>query len=293
MAPVWDTVTTVTIWCLQSVGTRNSGKEVRIATMWFTWTPCGLLFLPVDFDIWYHDRNILSWRCGGIPMDELESPLSPFPLGTCKASQSVLDVITDLETNLHQKQPMAKSSPLIPVPISWCPWPCGSYIILSPGFDTGEVDVFHDSGESWLPCIPLCWLRLPDSSLVSTGYQELHSVQVENENTTVAQSHSGPWAERPGWSPLWVVISVTCAVNFRKALGLSITSQPGLACSFGPQHFQLVKFLEGDDRWKLPWFTESWFGCNLGRAETALQSHRPGKAPLSCLHRKLITGCLS
>lgn len=37
-------------------------------------------------------------------MDELGSPLSPFPLGTCKASQSVLDVITDLETNIKNSQ---------------------------------------------------------------------------------------------------------------------------------------------------------------------------------------------
>lgn len=171
---------------LQSVGTRNGGKEVNIATMWFTWTLCGLLFLPANFDIWYHDHNILSWRCGGTPMDELGSPLSPFPLGTCKASQSVLDVITDLETNFIKKQSMAKSSPLIPVPISWSLWLCGLYIILSPGFDTGDVDVFHDSGKSWLPCIPLCWLLFTDSSLVSTDYQELHSVQTANENTAPA-----------------------------------------------------------------------------------------------------------
>lgn len=171
IAPVWDTVTTATIWCLQSVGTRNGGKEVSIETMLFTWTLCGPLFLPANFDIWYHDHNILSWRCGVTPMDELGSPLSPFPLGTCKASQSVLVVITDLETNLHQKQPMAKSSPLIPLPISWSLWLCGLYIILSPGFDTGEVDVFYDSGGSWLPCIPLCWLLLTDNSLVSTDYK--------------------------------------------------------------------------------------------------------------------------
>lgn len=60
----------------------------------------------------------------------------------CKASQSVLGVIADLETNLHQNQPMAKSLPLMPVPNSRSLWPCGFYISLSPGFDTGEVDVF-------------------------------------------------------------------------------------------------------------------------------------------------------
>lgn len=153
--------------------------------MWAAIPTCKLWYLIS----WSYCSIITMWRN---PHGWAGKPPLSFSTGSCKSSQSVLEVITDLETNLHQKQPMAKSSPLIPVPISWSLWPCGLYIILSPGFGTGEVDVFRDLGESWLSCIPLCWLLLTDSSLVSTDYQELHSVQVENENTTLAQRHSAP-----------------------------------------------------------------------------------------------------
>ena len=100
-------------------------------------------------------------------MNELGKSFSPRPLGTVTLTFS--ELLTDLETN-HLQPTSAQTPYLISVPDFCFLRPVFYNISLSPALDNRGGGYPLRLGESWLLCIPLCWLILTHFFLVSTDY---------------------------------------------------------------------------------------------------------------------------